>query len=145
AVTFVRETARVDRGDLRWWLRWPVGALTGRFAPHRGHFDPGQRLANVVFVGSFGMLIVTGIGLTTISAGPTYATLVHVHRGAMYALAITIAVPLVMALGILPGYRGAWRSMPLGGRAPAATVQRLWPASLEGRAAGPGPAATGPA
>ena len=43
AWTFVRETARVNRGDGRWFLRWPVGALTGRFRPHRGHFDPGQR------------------------------------------------------------------------------------------------------
>jgi formate dehydrogenase subunit gamma len=131
AVTFVRETARVDRGDGRWFLRWPIGALTGRFAHHRGHFDPGQRLANVAFVGSFGTLVVTGVGLTTVAGGPTYATLVHVHRAATWALAVTVAVHLVMALGILPGYRGAWRSMHLGGRTPAATVRRLWPATLD--------------
>src|SRR5438067_5309214 len=47
AVTFVRETLRVDRGDGHWFVRWPIGAATGRFASHRGHFDPGQRLLNL--------------------------------------------------------------------------------------------------
>ncbi len=32
-----RETFRRDRGDARWWARWPFGALTGRFARRRGH------------------------------------------------------------------------------------------------------------
>ena len=60
AWTFARETLRVDRGDGRWFTRWPAGAATGRFAPHRGHFDPGQRIANLVFVGSLGTLVVSG-------------------------------------------------------------------------------------
>ena len=29
--TFVRETVRVDAGDLAWLLRWPIGVITGRF------------------------------------------------------------------------------------------------------------------
>src|SRR5690606_5856312 len=70
ARTFARETLRLDRGDGRWFRRWPVGALTGRFAPHRGHFDPGQRLANLAFVASLAVLIVSGIALTTLSGGP---------------------------------------------------------------------------
>ena len=55
AWTFVRETARVDRGDGRWFLRWPVGRAHGA-VPRRtaGHFDPGQRLANVAFVVTLG-------------------------------------------------------------------------------------------
>ena len=80
AWTFVRETARVDRGDGRWFLRWPAGVLRGRFGPHRGHFDPGQRLANIAFVATLGTLIVTGVAMTTLSGGPTFATMVRLHR-----------------------------------------------------------------
>ncbi|HKY65929.1 MAG TPA: cytochrome b/b6 domain-containing protein, partial [Acidimicrobiales bacterium] len=84
AWNFARETLRVDRGDGRWLLRWPVGALTGRFRPHRGHFDPGQRLANLAFVATLGTLVVTGVAMTTLSGGPTFATMVKVHRAATY-------------------------------------------------------------
>ena len=30
--TFLRETVRHDRGDLRWFVRWPKAVFTGRFA-----------------------------------------------------------------------------------------------------------------
>ena len=128
AWTFARETLRVDRGDGRWFLRWPAGAATGRFAPHKRHFDPGQRIANLVFVGSFGTLIVSGIALETLSGGPTFATMVRVHRGATYVLTAMVAGHVLVALGLLPGYRGVWRAMHLGGRVPARTVRRVWPA-----------------
>jgi cytochrome b subunit of formate dehydrogenase len=128
AWTFTRETLRVDRGDGRWFLRWPAGVATGRFAPHRGHFDPGQRIANLVFVGSLGTLIVSGVALTTLSGGPTFATMVRLHRAATYVLTAMVAGHLAVAVGVLPGYRGVWRAMHLGGRVPAATVRRLWPA-----------------
>ena len=74
------ETLRVDQGDARWFLRWPGGAVTGRFARHEGHFDPGQRLANVAFVGAFATVVVSGVALTTLSGGSTFATMVRVHR-----------------------------------------------------------------
>lgn len=45
--TFVRETIRVDPGDRAWLVRWPIAIATGRFPRHEGHFDPGQRLANI--------------------------------------------------------------------------------------------------
>jgi len=32
---------------------------------------------------------------------------------------------------VLPGYRGVWRSMHLGGRLHADVARRLWPAWLE--------------
>ena len=127
--TFVRETARVDRGDGRWFLRWPRGAITGRFAPHRGHFDPGQRVANVAFVATLGALIASGIALTTLHGGPTFVWLVRVHRYATYVLLPLVGIHLVLAIGVLPGYHGAWRSMHFGGRTPKTTVERLWPAS----------------
>src|SRR5262249_35493437 len=131
ARTFVHETLRIDRGDGRWFLRWPVGALTGRFAKHHGHFDPGQRILNIAVVASFGTLLVSGIGLTTIHGGPAFVVLGRCHRGATYVLSALLVVHLIVALGALPGYRGAWRSMHLGGRTPPDTVRRLWPASLD--------------
>jgi cytochrome b subunit of formate dehydrogenase len=129
AWTFVRETARVDRGDGRWFARWPVGALTGRFAPHRGHFDPGQRLANIAFAASLTTLIVSGVALTTLSGGPTFATMVRVHRAATIVLTVLVIGHLVVVSGLLPGYRGAWRAMVGRGRVPAATARRLWPSA----------------
>jgi cytochrome b subunit of formate dehydrogenase len=133
-VTFSRETIRVDRGDVSWFRRWPAGALTGRFARHRGHFDPGQRIMNVAFVATFGVLIGSGIGLTTVHGGPDFAVLARLHRGATYVLTAQVLAHVFLALGILPGYRGAWRSMHLRGRTPLATARRLWPSSTEGRA-----------
>ena len=127
AWTFVRETARVDRGDGRWFRSWFRGALTGRFAPHRGHFDPGQRVANIAFVATFATLIGSGIALMTLSGGPTFATAVRVHRAATYVLTVLVVGHIVVAVGILPGYRGAWRAMVGRGRVPAATARRLWP------------------
>jgi len=134
ALTFVRETLRVNRGDGRWLARFPLGAVTGRFGHHRGHFDPGQRVANLAFVATLGTLIGTGIGLTTVHGGPTFVWLDHAHRVATYVLAVLVAGHVLVALGILPGYRGVWRAMHLGGRVPAATVRRLWPEQPELRA-----------
>ena len=54
--------------------------MTGRFARHEGHFDPGQRLANVAFVGALATVVVSGVALTTLSGGSTFATMVRVHR-----------------------------------------------------------------
>ena len=126
AWTFLRETLRVDRGDGRWLLRWPAGALTGRFRRHRGHFDPGQRIANVAFVATLATLVVTGVAMTTLSGGPTFAAMVRVHRAATYVLTALVVGHLVVVSGVLPGYRGAWRAM-VGGRVRPATARRLWP------------------
>ena len=125
----MRETVRIDRGDGQWFRRWPAGVVTGRFASHRGHFDPGQRLANVAFTASLGTLIVSGVALTTLSGGPTFATMVRVHRAANVVLTLLVAGHLLVVSGILPGYRGAWRAMVGRGRVPAAVVRRLWPSS----------------
>lgn len=125
--TFLRETARADRGDGHWLRRWPAAALTGRFPRHRGHFDPGQRLANVAFLATLGTLVATGIGLTTLHGGPAFVWLVRIHRWGTVALTVLVAGHVLVASGILPGYRGAWRAMHRGGRVPAATARRLWP------------------
>lgn len=130
--TFVRETFRVDQGDAQWLLQWPTGALTGRFASHRGHFDPGQRLANIAFVATLGTLVGSGIGLTNVHGGPAFVWLVRAHRHATFALTLLVVGHVLLAVGLLPGYRGAWRSMHLGGRIPATTVRRLWPRTADG-------------
>jgi formate dehydrogenase subunit gamma len=128
AWTFVRETVRTDRGDLRWLGRWPASAATGRFPRHRGHFDPGQRLANVGFVVTLGSLIGSGAALAELHGGPAFVWLVRVHRWSAIALTVLVVGHVLVASGILPGYRGAWRAMHWGGRVPAATARRLWPA-----------------
>ena len=132
-ITFVRETARLNRGDGGWLWRWPRGALTGRFGRHRGHFDPGQRLANVAFVGALGTVIVSGVALTTLSGGPTFATMVRVHRGSTYVLTALVIGHILIACGVLPGYRGVWRAMHWRGRVPESTARRVWPATVEDR------------
>jgi cytochrome b subunit of formate dehydrogenase len=129
--TFLRETFRHDRGDGRWWLRWPAGSLTGRFARHEGHFDPGQRVANVVIVGGLLALTATGIAMTVLHGGPVFATLNTVHRITTYVVTPFILGHLLIAFGVLPGYRGVWRSMHWGGRVREDTARRVWPGWTE--------------
>jgi cytochrome b subunit of formate dehydrogenase len=129
--TFLRETFRVDRGDGRWWLRWPGGSFTGRFARHEGHFDPGQRLANVVIVGGLLVLTGTGIALTLLHGGPVFATLDKVHRITTFIVTPFILGHMLLAFGILPGYRGVWRSMHWGGKVERGTATRVWPGWAE--------------
>jgi cytochrome b subunit of formate dehydrogenase len=144
--TFLRETFRRDRGDARWWVRWPLGALAGRFGRHEGRFDPGQRIANVILVGGLLVLTASGLWLTTVHGGPTFVWLNRVHRWTAIVLTIALAGHLLIALGLLPGYRGVWRAMHLGGRVPEPTARRIWPGWTERelRAATPGSATAGP-
>jgi cytochrome b subunit of formate dehydrogenase len=126
-VAFARETFRYDRGDLRWLVRLPLAIITGRFPRHEGHFDPGQRIANVAIVALLVVLVLSGVALVLIHAGPLFALMALIHKLATYAFTIVIVGHIVVALGILPGYRGVWRSMHLGGRLHLGTAKRLWP------------------
>ena len=127
AARFVRETFRYDRGDLRWLRHLPAAIITGRFPRHEGHFDPGQRIANIAIVGLLAALVGSGVGLVLIHVGPVFAVLQMIHRLATIAFTIVIVGHIVVAVGILPGYRGVWRSMHLGGRLRLDTARRLWP------------------
>jgi cytochrome b subunit of formate dehydrogenase len=129
--TFVRETFRRDGGDARWWIRWPAGAITGRFGRHEGHFDPGQRVANVLLVGGLLVLMGTGLGLSFLHGGPLFARLARVHLWTTYVVTVLVAGHILIAVGILPGYRGVWRSMHLGGKVPEGTARRVWPGWTE--------------
>lgn len=124
---FVRETLRYDRGDMRWLFHLPAGMVTGRFPRHEGHFDPGQRIANVAIVVLLVALVASGVGLVLVHVGPLFAVLATMHRLATIAFTIVIVGHIVVAMGILPGYRGVWRSMHLGGRLRLDTARRLWP------------------
>jgi formate dehydrogenase subunit gamma len=140
-VTFLRETFRRDKGDGRWWTRWPLGALTGRFARHEGHFDPGQRVANVVIVGGLLVLAGTGIALTALHGGPVFAWLARIHKWTAFVVTPVIVGHVLIAIGVLPGYRGVWRAMHLGGRMPEETARRVWPSWTEHSMAAPEPSA----
>jgi len=130
-VTFVRETFRHDPGDGQWWKRWPAGAVTGRFGRHEGHFDPGQRLANVLIVASLVTLCATGIGLTVLHGGPLFAWLAKIHEWSTFVFTPLIVGHVLIALGILPAYRGVWRGMHWGGRVQRAAAHRVWPGWTE--------------
>jgi formate dehydrogenase subunit gamma len=131
AVTFVRESLRFRRGDGHWLAAWPRAAFTGRFARHEGHFDPGQRIANIVLVVLLAVLTGSGVALAYLHGGPTYAVLVHVHRWATWAVTPVLVGHILIAAGLLPGYRGVWRSMHLGGHLEVRVARRLWPAWAE--------------
>ena len=130
-VPFVRETLRHDGGDGRWWVRLPAAVVTGRFARHEGTFDPGQRLANVAIVGGLLVLTGTGLGLTIVHGGSSFVAMATIHRWSALVVTAAIAVHVFVAAGILPGYRGVWRSMHLGGKLPAEVARRLWPGWFE--------------
>jgi formate dehydrogenase subunit gamma len=129
--TFVRETIRHDRGDGRWFVRWPKAVFTGRFARHEGKWDPGQRIANLVIVVGLLVMIVTGIGLVTLHGGHTFALMAKIHKWTALVLTAVLLGHVVIAAGVLPGYRGVWRSMHLGGRLRKDTAERVWPAWME--------------
>jgi formate dehydrogenase subunit gamma len=131
ARTFLVESLRADRGDLRWFARWPAAVLTGRFAHHRGHFDPGQRIANLVMVALLAALIGSGVGLTVVVGGPTFVWLQRIHRWATYAITPVLLGHILIAAGLLPGYRGVARSMHLGGRLREDVARRVWPEWLD--------------
>jgi formate dehydrogenase subunit gamma len=131
ARTLLVDSVRYRRTDLRWFRRWPAAVFTGRFDRHEGHFDPGQRIMNLVMIVLLLALIVSGIGLITVSGGPEFVWYNRIHRWATYLITPVLLGHIVIAAGLLPGYRGAWRAMHLGGRLRARVAERLWPAWLE--------------
>lgn len=129
--TFTVESLRFRANDGRWFARWPSAVFTGRFARHEGHFDPGQRILNILLVTGLLVLIGSGVGLVLLHGGPTFAVLARLHKWATYFCTVLIAGHVLIAAGILPGYKGVWRSMHLGGRLDARVARRLWPGWLE--------------
>jgi cytochrome b subunit of formate dehydrogenase len=131
AWTFVRESLRYDRGDLAWFRTWPGALFSGRFTAHQGHFDPGQRLANIAMVAAFVAVTGSGIGMALLHGGPAFVWLVPLHVWSTYVLIPLVLGHIAIASGILPGYHGVWRSMHLGGRLDVAVARRVWPGWLD--------------
>ncbi|MEA2507965.1 MAG: hypothetical protein QOG21_47 [Actinomycetota bacterium] len=138
--TFVVESFRYRRGDAAWLWGWPKAAVTGKFRRHDGHFDPGQRIANLLLAGGLLVLIASGIALVFVHGGLLFVRLAFIHRWTTYLLAPIIAGHIIVASGLLPGYRGVWRSMHWGGRVRTETAARLWPEWLDEQA----PSSAGP-
>ena len=130
---FAAESLRFERLDLRWLASYPRMALTSTRqpapAPHRGHFDPGQRIFNLLLVLALLVLGATGVvmGMPERFLPSVFGLSLRIHELATWVLLGLVAGHLLLASGALPGYRGVWRAMHLGGRVPAATARRLWP------------------
>lgn len=125
--SFVVDSVRVRRGELRWFTRWPAAVFTGRFGWHQGRFDPGQRILNITVVLGLALLLGSGAGLAVVHGGPTFVLLARVHKWTTYPVTALILGHVLVASGLLPGYRGVWRSMHFGGRLDAGVARRLWP------------------
>jgi formate dehydrogenase subunit gamma len=84
---------------------------------------------NCVVVVSLVVLAVTGVVLSfaPLVTPAAFAWNLRVHRLATWILAAAVALHLVVATGILPGYRGVWRAMHVDGRVPARLAGLLWP------------------
>jgi len=133
--SFARETMRFTSSDGRWLTTWPRAVFTGRFGSHDGHFDPGQRLANMIIVLTLVVLTLSGLGMLFLPIGPV--SLLAIHRWTTFLLTPLLLGHIVVAAGVLPGYRGVWRSMHLGGRLPAEVARRIWPGWLDAKQRGP--------
>lgn len=88
----------------------------GRFGRHEGDFDPGQRVANLVLVLLLAALVGSGIGLTQLTGGTSFVWLQRIHRWATYLVTPVLLGHILIASGVMPGYRDVARSMHLGGR-----------------------------
>lgn len=133
---FLVESVRFRRAELRWFGSYPAFLLhPSRNHPgrHEGHFDPGQRLFNLLVLVSIVALSATGVLMsfprTFVPA--VFAWSLRVHRLATWALAAGVAGHVVVASGILPAYRGTWRAMHGRGRVPRELAERLWPRWVE--------------
>lgn len=131
ARTFVRESLSFEPSDLSWFRAWPRAALDGRFAHHEGSFDPGQRVANVVMVTGLALLAASGAGLAVVHGGDAFVWLLRVHKWTTYVVTPVIGGHVLIAAGLVPGYRGVWRSMHWRGRLRGDVARRLWPAWAE--------------
>lgn len=128
--TFTAESLRFTGTDVRWFREFPRSTFSGRFAHHDGHFDPGQRLANVVMVLTIATLFLTGAGAMYLG-GSLGGLAFQIHRWAAFVITPVLLGHILIGAGLLPGYRGVWRSMHLGGRLEAGVARRIWPGWAE--------------
>jgi hypothetical protein len=77
------------------------------------------------------VLIVTGVGLATLHGGHTFALFAKVHKWTAIVMTPVLLGHILIAAGVLPGYKGVWRAMHLGGRLRGDTARRVWPGWAE--------------
>ncbi len=75
--------------------------------------------------------------MAVLHGGPAFVLLVRVHRRSTHLLTPVLAGHILITV-LPPGYRGAWRSMHLGGRVDRSVARRLWPGWLERTGERPG-------
>ena len=80
----------------------------------------------VIVVGGLA-LIASGAALAVLPGGSVYIWAHRVHQLLTLVLTPVLAGHVLVATGVLPGYRGVWRAMHLGGRLPIETARRIWP------------------
>jgi cytochrome b subunit of formate dehydrogenase len=124
---FLRESVSRESGDGRWLKAWPQATFTGRFPHHDGRYDPGQRLANLVPLTTLAVICLSGLAMRFLPDNGQSLKALEIHRWATFAVTPVILGHIVIAAGVLPGYRGVWRSMHLGGRLPDQVAHRIWP------------------
>jgi cytochrome b subunit of formate dehydrogenase len=76
-------------------------------------------------------LVASGIGLVIVHGGQTFVWLLRVHRWSTYVLTPVVIGHVIVAVGILPGYKGVWRAMHGRGEVAKDIARRLWPAWTE--------------
>jgi cytochrome b subunit of formate dehydrogenase len=135
---FVAQSVRFRGQDLRWFASYPAFLLRpSRNAPtrHEGHFDPGQRVFNVVVVVALAVLSVSGVLMSfpQTFTPATFSWGFRIHRLATWALAGAVAGHVVVASGATAAYRGVWRAMHGDGRVSRDLAERLWPNWAERR------------
>jgi formate dehydrogenase subunit gamma len=103
---FTAESLRFRRGDLAWFRAWPNAVFTDRFPRHDGHFDPGQRVANVALVVALATATASGAAMALLRGGPAFVWLVPVHRWSTYVLVPLIVGHILIASGCCPATAG---------------------------------------
>lgn len=137
---FLAQSVRFGRQDLDWFVRHPRFLLRPSRhapAPHDGHFDPGQRVFNLVVVVSLLALAATGAVMSFPQrfVPAAFAASLQIHRVATWILGIAVAGHLVVVSGLFRGYRGVWRAAHRDGRVAAALGRALWPTWARGEEA----------
>jgi len=129
---FLRDSVTFRLADLDWFLTYPrFVTRPARAAParHEGHFDPGQRVFNVVVLIAFLVLSVTGLFMSFPEkfTPAVFAWSFRFHRWATWAIVVAAAGHVLIASGLLRAYRGVWRAMHGAGRVDVSLARRLWP------------------
>lgn len=130
---FLGAIVSFHRADAAWLpglLRSFVHVRDGRLPWHAGRFDPLQRLAFLILIGSLVLLIGTGIAVNFIpasSARMAFVWTLRTHLTTAWVFITVVGVHVFAGLGILPTHRGVIRAMFGDGRVTLKLSRRLWP------------------